>query len=81
VNASHQWRSRELRTNCLLWAIRQWRRRGGYLTLRRADLALSFPHVGWMPRHGRYIYHYRPLDRSVRWPWPWISGYIQRHED
>lgn len=77
-----KWTSRVIRTNCLFWALRQWRRRGGYLTLRRADLAGGvFPHFGWMPAGKGYLYHFRPLNRAVRWPWPWLPGYIQRHED
>lgn len=35
------WRSREIHTNCLFWAIRQLLRRGGYITARFADLSYS----------------------------------------
>ena len=74
------WRSRTLVLNCL-WAFHQWRRRGGYLIIRRAELATGlFPHFGWMPKHCKHFYHYRPLDRDLRWPLP-AAGYIQRGED
>jgi len=75
------WTSRPLRGNCLFWALRQWRRRGGYITMRTADLNVPIWHFGWMPRRGGPIYHFRPLDLGTRYPWPWARGYIRRGED
>lgn len=61
--------------------MRQWRRRGGYVTFRRAQSWLPYWHFGWMPPHGRYIYHFRPARADEQLPWPFLKGYIQRHED
>jgi hypothetical protein len=77
-----EWRSkRTFRGNCFVWALRQWYRRGGYLVIRRAYLTTPCWHFAWMPKHGRYLYHFRPVNDQVHFPWPYIRGYIARHED
>lgn len=34
------------KTNCLLWALAQWHRRGGYVVFRRSDYGW-WPHLLW----------------------------------
>jgi len=49
--------------NCLIWALRQWFRRGGYLIIRRSR-HLTIPHFLWAPKDGldscKGIRHYTP---------------------
>jgi hypothetical protein len=79
------WRSRELRTNCLFWSLRQWARRGGYLCVRRGLLTAEdgtnrpgyYWHFAWLPRRGRAIYHFQPAEGQMRFPYVWMLGYIQ----
>jgi hypothetical protein len=40
-----------MRSNCLLWALRQWRREGGYIALRRTTMKRRglWCHFFWSP--------------------------------
>lgn len=36
------------RSNCIIWALGQWRREGGYVALRRSNYGW-WPHMLWSP--------------------------------
>lgn len=67
------------RTNCLLWALAVWRKKGGYLWVRRSHHWWG-PHFGWMRRPGAPMWSYspdRPKD-DPSCPPPLFRGRVRR---
>jgi hypothetical protein len=66
-----------MRSNCLIWAIRQWRRAGGYVLMRRSEWYPG-PHFLWASADLTDRRAFVPLAPPVwRW-WPrlWFRGQI-----
>jgi len=72
--------------NCLLYALRQWWRHGGYLIVRRSR-HLWLPHVLWAPPGGldaATVRHFVP-DRPALDPWRiwralWFRGRVRESD-
>jgi hypothetical protein len=54
-----------MRSNCLVWAIRQWHRNGGYLVIRRSHSG-PFWHFMWS-QNLRKVEGYSPIKRKYGW--------------
>lgn len=73
--------SRTFWSNCLVWALTQWWRHGGYLVLRRSRVWPG-PHILWMPRECAPLQHFIPLENAdVRIGWRvhwllWFRGHV-----
>lgn len=48
-----------MKTNCLLWALREWKRKGGYLWIRKSDHWWG-PHFGWTKGPGEPMWSFSP---------------------
>lgn len=67
-----------MRSNCLIWALRQWGRRGGYLMARRSRWG-PFPHFLWSPTAPAECEAFVPLNpRRKLLPKLWFRGYVKR---
>lgn len=66
-----------VRSNCLVFALRQWWRFGGYIVLRRSHYG-PFSHVCWSADL-RMFEEFVPRDPRRRWVPPlFFLGYVQR---
>jgi hypothetical protein len=67
--------------NCLVWALWQWYRHGGYLVIRRAGKRrqLWWPHFLWMEKEGGKLYHFTPVKLGF-FPWPIFKGYVMEED-
>ena len=70
---------RQPRSNCLLWALLTWRRRGGYLWIRRSTHWWG-PHFGWTAGPGRPMLSYSPREPKdgPSCPPPLFRGRVRR---
>lgn len=59
--------ARPSRSNCLLWALRQFITQGGWLLLTRSEYGW-WPHAAWSPDL-RAVYAYMPFERKHRRRW------------
>ena len=60
-----------MKSNCLLWAWRKWRKHGGYICFRRSQYWWGF-HVLWLSKEGELFVHFHPPEpffngRKLRW--------------
>lgn len=70
------------RGNCIVYALRQWWRHGGYIIVRRSRY-LWVPHVLWAPPGGlddARVQHFVP-EQPTRAPWKiwralWFKGMV-----
>ena len=74
------------RSNCFVFALLFWIRRGGYLAVRlsRPPLDLGL-HWVWISEDRRRILHYAPADRAEHWYTAifhklWYTGKIKRED-
>lgn len=63
--------------NCLIFALRLWRRHGGYLMIRWSRFLVGVPHFLWAPDDAltgnKRIRHYVPV-KPVRNRWAWSAA-------
>lgn len=70
--------------NCILYALRQWLRHGGYLIVRKSRFLWLVPHVLWAPPGGldeATVRHFVP-EEPTRQPWRvwralWFRGRVK----
>jgi hypothetical protein len=61
-------------SNCLVWAVTQWLRHGGYLVCRRSRVWFG-PHVLWLPAPCAPLQHFVPISNAtarVGWRIHWL---------
>jgi len=72
------------RENCVFWALRQLRRHGGYVALRRSLHFRWIPHLLWSPDLVTWT-SYSPIRPKQGWKvlldCLWFEGYIQEGDD
>jgi hypothetical protein len=67
-------------SQCLFWALGEWRSHGGYLVFRRSThLPLGIPHVLHMDRDGR-LRHFIPTTKP-RYPLTTVFGFAGHVEE
>lgn len=77
MSAEPPWRS-----NCLLYALRQWRARGGYLIVRRSRWGW-WPHFLWAPDLGDLpVEHFAPVTprTDLRFPPLIFNGTVRTRD-
>lgn len=63
------------RSNCILWAVQQWRRHGGYVAFRRSHYGW-WPHALWSPDLKTWL-GYSPFDPKLKaCPPPLFRGHV-----
>lgn len=73
--------------NCILYALRQWLRHGGYLIVRKSRYLWLVPHVLWSPPGGldeATVRHFVP-EEPTRQPWRvwralWFRGRVKEDD-
>lgn len=66
------------RSNCLIFAMGEWRRRGGYLIVRRSHYGW-WPHFAWTRSLAEPPIAYIP-ERPIEWDrLPWILRILPLH--
>ena len=67
-----------MRSNCLIWALGQWRREGGYLLIRRSEWYPG-PHFLWANADLSDRRAFVPLVHRRRWfPPLWFAGRVEK---
>lgn len=67
--------------NCLVWALVQWKRYGGYILMRRSKWT-TLPHFLWMSRDKKRIEHFVPdFPKKRLFPPPIFKGHVKKDDD
>jgi hypothetical protein len=64
-------------SNCLVWAIQQWKRHGGYILMRRSHWG-KFPHFLWMSKDRKQLASFVPDNpKRKKFPPPIFKGHVR----
>jgi hypothetical protein len=80
IHLQERYKYRDLKgpkySNCLLWAIKQWCQKGGYLIVRKSHFG-PIPHFIWS-KDLKFFWSYQPIKpKWMAWNFPMFKGKVK----